>query len=68
MATEKLSNQLGIEDGPSLKKSYQDLFMSSEFFTTPFDFMPPAKNYITKQDNSKSPYIVNDLKSLEKKI
>lgn len=68
MATEKLSNQLGIEDGPSLKKSYLDLFMSSEFFTTPFDFMPPAKNYITKQDNSKSPYIVNDLKSLEKKI
>lgn len=68
LATEKLSTQLGIENGPTLKKSYLELYMSSEFFSSPFDFMPPAKHYITKQENCKAPYIANDLKSLEKKI
>ena len=33
LATEKLSTQLGVESGPALKKSYLELYMSSEFFT-----------------------------------
>ena len=68
LATEKLSTQVGIENGANMKKAYLDVYMSSQFFTSPFEFIGPASHYITKQENPKSLHIANDLKTLEKKV
>lgn len=68
LATEKLSTQVGIENGATMKSSYLDIYMSSQFFTSPFEFISPSSHYITKNNNPKSPYICNNLKTLEKKV
>jgi hypothetical protein len=68
LATEKLSTQVGILDGAAMKKSYLDIYMSSQFFTSAFDFIAPSSHYITKEDNPKAPFISNTLKTLEKKV
>lgn len=68
LATEKLKTQVGIEPGANMKKAYLDVFMSSQFYTSPFEFISPVAHYISKQDNPKVPFISNNLKALENKV
>lgn len=68
LANEKLESQIGLQDPSAIKKSYLDIFMSSQFFSSPFAFIPPKKIYVTKENDKKSPYISNTLKTLEKTL
>lgn len=68
LANEKLESQIGLKDNTAIRKSYLDIYMSSQFYTSPFAFIPPKAHYITKENNKKTPYITNTLKTLEKTL
>lgn len=67
-AKDKLAKQIGAQDIGCMKQCLFDIFMTSQFFESTFDFIQPRMHYITSESNDCAPYATNSLKLLETRL
>ena len=65
LAIEKLKSQIGLKSDAQIKKSFLDIYMGSQMFTSTFDFIAPQPLYLTQKGKQNVPFVTNTLKSLE---
>ena len=69
LAIEKLRSQIGLKNTQEIKKMFYNVYISSQYFQSTMDFLPPRASYITKNQKDKlSPFVSVSLKSLEKDL